>query len=494
LRIVDVATGHMTQPWKDRAIDQQPVFSPDGRFIYFSSDRSGISNIYAYELGNFKLWQVTNVRVGAFMPEPSSDGKDLHYVGYGSRGYDLYTLAIDEHTFLEAPPAPAARDDRVILDDRGNFPVKRYSALPTLRPRALYVNYASEASGGRLTLSVSGSDVAGLHSISTTAVLEPEGRGPDLYFGYGYGRLPADFYLTAYRITDPNNSYAYGTYAAGIDEIRTGASTGIDIPFPREFDAQSVAVGYAAEKVDAVFPTGLAADPYATVPSMPRRGTSSSLRLSYGYSNVESTTYAVGRERGFSLRLTLEEAHRGLGSELEGTNVAGRIAGYLPLPWARHHVLALAGTAAASTGEAYGGYSLGGYQNADLFGSLVSGVSQSRVSLRGYPSGRFRGRRLLVGNAEYRFPIAIFDRGISTLPLFLRDMGGAFGMDVGSAFDSFDPHAFDKTIHYGFAGELWFDIVLAYRLSTRLVLGYAAGSGEGAYDRGTGYFIVGSAL
>jgi hypothetical protein len=494
LRLIELATGVVTQPWKDRAVDQQPLFSPDGKRLYFSSDRSGISNIYVYDFASAKMWQVTNVRGGAFMPELSDDAGRLFYVGYSSRGYDLYTLPIDERAFLEVSIEPIVRDDRVILDDRGDLPVQRYSALPTLRPRALGLKYSNDASGQRLLVSTVGSDIVGLHSVSATAVFEPEGQSPDLYLGYGYARLPIGLFATAYRISDPNNSYSYGSYNANINETRTGATTGINIPFPREFETQSVSIAYNAENVAAVFPTGLAADPYATVPRAPRRGVSSSLRLGYVFSNVESSTYAVGRERGIHLRLTVDEAHRGLGSQLEGTSVFGQLNGYLLLPWLRHHVLALSGTVAAGTGDAGAGYALGGYQNSELLSDLVNAVGQSRLSLRGYPSGRFRGNRLLLGQAEYRFPLLLVDRGVSTLPVFTRTIGGAFGVDAGGAFNGFDPHAFDQTIHFGFAGELWFDIILGYRMPLRLVLGYAAGVGVGAFDGGTGYLIVGSGL
>jgi hypothetical protein len=154
----------------------------------------------------------------------------------------------------------------------------------------------------------------------------------------------------------------------------------------------------------------------------------------------------------------------------------------------------LSGTAAASSGAATGGYRLGGYADSELLRTLIDRIGQDRFALRGYPVGRFRGRRLMLGQAEYRFPLYVVDRGISTLPVFLRSLGGAFGLDAGGAFDRFDPHDFGKTIHYGFAGELWLDFIFAYRVGMHFVLGYAAGIGEDAFDGGTSYFVLGSRL
>src|SRR5262249_35831983 len=75
VRVVDVATGRFYEVTHDRAMDMTPVWAPDGKTLYFSSDRSGIFNILAYDLGTRTFAQVTNVRTGAFMPAVSEDGK-----------------------------------------------------------------------------------------------------------------------------------------------------------------------------------------------------------------------------------------------------------------------------------------------------------------------------------------------------------------------------------------------------------------------------------
>ena len=45
--------------------------------------------------------------------------------------------------------------------------------------------------------------------------------------------------------------------------------------------------------------------------------------------------------------------------------------------------------------------------------------SQTRL-LRGYRSGQFGGRYFFVSNMEYRIPLADTDRGLGTLPMFMR--------------------------------------------------------------------------
>ena len=61
VRIVDTQDGSLVDVTHDRAIDGDPVYSADGRWLYFHSDRTGVSNIYAYEVATGRLKQVTNV-------------------------------------------------------------------------------------------------------------------------------------------------------------------------------------------------------------------------------------------------------------------------------------------------------------------------------------------------------------------------------------------------------------------------------------------------
>jgi Tol biopolymer transport system component len=74
------------------ADERDPRFSPDGKTLYFSSDRTGIFNIYRFTLSTGKLEQVTNVSGGAFAPDISHDGKKLVYANYDANGYGIYLL------------------------------------------------------------------------------------------------------------------------------------------------------------------------------------------------------------------------------------------------------------------------------------------------------------------------------------------------------------------------------------------------------------------
>ena len=74
--------------------DNDAVFSPDGKRVYYTADRAGIDNIVGITLATGDIRQYTNVVTGCFMPTVLSepDGTDrLVYSGYWRGRFDLYT-------------------------------------------------------------------------------------------------------------------------------------------------------------------------------------------------------------------------------------------------------------------------------------------------------------------------------------------------------------------------------------------------------------------
>jgi len=72
--------------------DRDPRFGADGKTLYFSSDRTGIFNIYKYNFDTREQQQLTNVFGGAFAPDASPDQKKLTFSSYDKDGYGIYLL------------------------------------------------------------------------------------------------------------------------------------------------------------------------------------------------------------------------------------------------------------------------------------------------------------------------------------------------------------------------------------------------------------------
>ena len=112
----------------DAAIDRDPAWSPDGRYLFFSSDRTGIPNIYAIELATERLWQVTNVRTGAARPAISADGERMAYEQYSALGWDVRMMALDPSQWLDRGVLP--RFEVFDADLPGYAPPPRPSSAP----------------------------------------------------------------------------------------------------------------------------------------------------------------------------------------------------------------------------------------------------------------------------------------------------------------------------------------------------------------------------
>lgn len=79
--------------------DNDPVYSPDGKRLYFTSDRDGRENIFSLDLASGELRQYTDVVTGAFMPTVlrEGDGEErLVFTGYWKGVMDLYVTDVDK--------------------------------------------------------------------------------------------------------------------------------------------------------------------------------------------------------------------------------------------------------------------------------------------------------------------------------------------------------------------------------------------------------------
>jgi WD40 repeat protein len=73
---------------------RDPWISPDGRYLYYSADITGIFNIYRLNLETGHSERVTNVIGGAFMP--FARGDTLYFAGYTARGYKIERAVITD--------------------------------------------------------------------------------------------------------------------------------------------------------------------------------------------------------------------------------------------------------------------------------------------------------------------------------------------------------------------------------------------------------------
>jgi hypothetical protein len=495
IRIVDVSGSTLVELWHDRAFDQQPAWSPDGKTLYFVSDRTGFPNVFAYEIESRSLHQVTNVLTGAYMPEPSPDGRSLVYVGYTTEGFDLFEIELDRRRFLPARVPPSERPRPRGHPYPRKFPTEPYDPLPTLRPRNWTFTYGPGTFGNAFVLSTFGSDAIARHSVAASLTIETEHVEPVGTLDYFYARLPFGFRATAFRGAAPRDDYRIRETPETITEHQTGITTGLTYGVPGDGEGQGVALSYTLALIDHERPLGPNLDPFAPVPVEPDRGLFGAVRLGYDFSNATATPRAVSLERGFRVAAAADFADPAWGSEYTLTAFSAELAAYFPMPWAKHHVLAFGlsgGSAIGTFVGRHGLYFTGGFVDSGSFDEFTSAILQSAFVLRGYESGQFSGTTFNLLNLEYRFPIAYVDRGISTLPVFLRTLSGALFFDWGGAYYEMDLENPLDVYQVGIGAELWVNLILGYGGFADFRFGIARGLDSSAPPGNQTYLVLSS--
>lgn len=141
------------------ADERDPYWLPDGSGFVFSSDQSGVFNIYRYRLENDEVEQLTNVIGGAFVPTVAADERVV-YSGYHSNDYSLYSFEMGEFERDAHFEPVVMRDYRSIFDGpklADQFQIATYRGrnvlryIPILQVGPTYVGNTfglNQASGG----------------------------------------------------------------------------------------------------------------------------------------------------------------------------------------------------------------------------------------------------------------------------------------------------------------------------------------------------------
>ena len=483
----DGVRGTLTWVTRTRAMDLDPAFDPKGRWLYFTSDRTGIYDVYAKPLKAGRpdgaLLQVTHTPTGAFEARPSPDGTKLAYTDYSSRGYDVALLPVAPTTWT---PAPAWHDDRPPPQQPRSaevWPVRPYDPWHTLRPFHWEPLLTADPDGLALGVSTSGSDIVGYHYWSAAAWYGIASKRPGYYLSYTYaGAYPTLSFSSGLAYQTGGTAVVNGVSSRYTEVAWTGSAQAT-FYLPHLDRSQALCLGFTvdnrspAESLATPAPGGPAPDP-------PRAGHGHPPRRRLDRLHGPPVRRVPRAPGGPAADLHARVASRALGGSFDFVEVFASAQAYTPLPGLEGHVLALNLEAGAGVGD-FGGrrfFAVGGLALDDPFLSIYQGTGFGGPTIRGFAPYAFVGDGYGVANLEWRFPLADPQRGLGTLPIFLRRVYGAAFVDAGTAGDP----PFQLTpggIHVGVGAELRAEIYLSYALSFTLRLGWAHGLGPGGVSQ-----------
>ncbi|MBF0226129.1 MAG: PD40 domain-containing protein [Desulfobacterales bacterium] len=147
--------------------DSEPSFSPDGNWIVFSSDRSGIFNIYAWDLLNKKLYQLTSVFYAASMPQISKDGNTLSFLNLYRGVRRICSIPFEplkgREITVENGETLDSPDTKRLAPDI-SFEKKKGLSLKEYKPFIHVPYFGSDEDGGKFGFSFMGSDPIGINT------------------------------------------------------------------------------------------------------------------------------------------------------------------------------------------------------------------------------------------------------------------------------------------------------------------------------------------
>lgn len=439
---------------RDRAVDGTPAWSPDGRYLVFSSDRTGVTNLYAYDLEERELRQVTNLLTGAFQPDVSPDGRWIAFSHYHAEGYEIARVPFDPAAWHRPRPArpSMAVAGRTQLDVEGGAPIgsesQRYSPWHSLRPWLWFPLLDQiENVGTGLGAAVYGNDVLLRHEYVAQASYFPASGRAEALLEYAYAGLGNPVVTTVleqdWRVQLPVGT-AVGsegdTLSTALLRRDRSAWIGADWVRPATFRVTSFGAGAEVTARERAWdepdraPAGLA---IRQIPDEVAGVVRASVSTARGFG------FTFGPQQGVSLGTTLS-AHRYL-SPLEGesgtrgyTRATARSRAYQPLgvrDFARN-VLALRLDGGLETGSISPGFELGGTGSGIAVGPIGPIGQAIGFPVRGYPAATQRGDRALLASAELRFPVALVERGVGVLPAYFSRLTADLFVDAGTAWCS----------------------------------------------------------
>ena len=493
--IVELASGQVDEITRDRAIDMAPAWSRDGRYVYFDSDRTGISNIYAFDTSDRSLWQVTNVVGGAFGAAPSPDGTRLAYeAAVPQGGYDLYELPLERARWL---PARDYLDDkpppRVIRDQEAWVSAPRpYRAIETLAPQT-WTGTFHYGSTSTASLATGGSDAVGLHTYSLALASDTLHTALNVGASYGYTGLRPGFRVSGARTLLTRGGFRIDGRNANYTEEDWSGTLALDVPFEARPGASwALSFSYDLDWFREVSAPSVTLDPNQNPLVTPITDyTQAGVASRVAYSDVKSTTFGYGAVAGWDGAVSLRIDHPALGARYRNVTVSYGLDAYQRL-WGATPVVAVRLVGALRAGDLVrdGGFVLGGVPSQDLVRSIIDSSRTSVTGyLRGYPVRALAGNQYHLLNLEYRQELVTVEHGIATLPIYVRRLNLAVLSDTATAFDG--PFHPGDDVRTSLGAALRLDAFFGYYMPGTFEIGYSRGVMRGGIDE-TWFLLTGS--
>jgi Tol biopolymer transport system component len=481
LEIFDINTRQWTLLTKSTAIENSPRFSDDGKRIVFSADYDGVFNIYQLSLADHTLSKLSNVIGEANSPalHKTANGEQLAYINLTANGYDLFR--IDKITPSAAPTVnePVTRRTAKNTLPRQHAPVadttiEPYNALTRVAPTSWFPYFQIDDERSEIGFTTFGHDPLQRHTYNLLLGYDTDNQWGIGRFNYIYDRWnpTLKFSLSREVLTYLDNAGDVGLYRDS-DTLSAEAVW----PFFRYERQWLLHAGMVSETESdkKVLPT---IGPVAT-------NKDQLLGVAVSYNSAQKYVRSISPSYGRQVRLVAEDDDT-LDSDYSGQVYTLDWRELVDLPG--QHVFAARAVLGWGT-DSPRPFRLGGTldtsvppvpQSATALTENIFG--HRRYPLHGYKQGRadLRGRRMALVEAEWRFPIALIERGFMAPPIGLHQLHGKLFYNWG---ESWNQSSDIPALRRGAGVELTTELVLGYWLPMNVRFGFAKGFDLGGEEQ-----------
>ena len=487
-----------------RAVFASPSFTPDGRRLVWSSDRSGRMQLETAPVApasaaiDTSLWRTeradvrvaSRVSTGVYQPSVSPDGRQVAALLQRVNGFEVVVAPLDttgpmaRNTWYPQQNTTGGAAVPTISDASSSYRAAR-QLLPSY-----WLPQIGTGREGRSTygLSTSAVDILERHEWSATALIEPRRGEVDASAAYRYRGLGIPY-------VDVSVSQEWNGTFGIVDSLRRPLGT---IARRRRFATvaatwwrprvrTSISAAFGAQYELRDFTADV--DSLLGSPtSLLRSGTRyPSLFLNTSYSTAQRGGRGISVEEGITLSTSTSYRWRQDNPRLGTWRESAALRGYLPLdlPGFSRHVL-MARVAGGTTGDnAQTEFEVGGVSGiaSALLPGVVIGDPSRTFPVRGVAPGIQRGTRALGGTVEYRAPLVMLRHAPGPLTFFADRFGLTLFSDAARAWcpgsiTRTSPLCLGPGVRDGWiasaGAELVMDFAVQYDAPFRLRLGAAA--------------------
>jgi hypothetical protein len=467
-----------------------PTWDPTDEFVVFSTG----FNLSRVNARTGVYTQISVAPSGLLEPE-FKDPSTLAALTIRAGGYELGTghfidvpgSRVDSATSLNVP------DPRLPTLAIDSSPAKKYSAIRQLRPRYWVPSAESGYDGAYLLGGYTEAwDILRRHYAYASVRVPTDNSGINWsleheYRGFG---LP----VISSSVSQDWTPFAILSRTSPITRVGTLRRRITDAEVLSSFVRQRVrstlsfSIGAGIERRD------YSTDPSALFASVDSGGIFRAanfplLTASSAYARYYSPPFAISPEDGFTVAVTARERLKS-GFNASGgptTSVVGAVGLFksLDLPGYAHHVAAVRASTGWADTRANGYFDVGGVSGGtyQIFPGYTIGEGRRTFPVRGFEPGSAQGIRAATASFEYRAPLSLTQRSISTLPAFLQRSSVTLFGDYGIAWCPstlatrqvcIDPRQEAKTDLASVGGELVFSAgLLSWDSPTRFRIGIA---------------------